>query len=106
MTKIGYGVAMVLWATAAVAAAQSVATGAERVSRLIVKFRADAAQSLPVAARVARLATDSGEALAHTRRMSLGMDVVSLPSPRSMAQAEALAARLSAHPDVEFADVD
>ena len=92
---------------AASGAAQSLAAVPAPVSRLIVKFRADPQKAaLAQSARVARLAADAGVALVHVRAMALGMDVVRLDGPRPIAEAQALAARLSASADVEFAEVD
>jgi serine protease len=75
-------------------------------ARLIVKLTADAtkAASTPKA-RIDKLGAATGTALTHVREMALGADVVAVEGA-TQANAAAIAARLAADPDVEFADVD
>ncbi len=76
-------------------------------AQLIVKFRDGGEHAaLSPGQRVARLANDAGVPLAHRRPMSLGADVVELFRALPMAEARALAARIAANPDVEYAEVD
>lgn len=89
----------------AAAAALAIATAAhaDAPARLIVKLKETSAKSaLTPKARIAKLATDTGIALAHVRSMALGADVVTTQG----AAAEQIAARLAAEPDVEYAVVD
>ena len=94
---------------AGVAGAQS-ARGPETVSRLIVKFRDGGPHvALATSTRIARFAADAadaGVALAHRRAMALGAHVLALDHPLPLAQADALAARLAQHPDVESVQPD
>ena len=90
----------------AAAALLAIATAvhADAPARLIVKLKdASAKSALTPKARIAKLAIDTGVALAHVRSMALGADVVTV---EGSAAAEEIAARLSADPDVQYAVVD
>jgi len=92
----------------AVAPAPALAqTASPATAQLIVKFR-DAGEraGLSPAMRVAALAGDAGTPLAHARAMALGAQVVTLFRALPMHEARALAAKLAANPDVEFAQPD
>lgn len=83
----------------------AVAGAASAEPRVIVKFRDDLAKSrLPTFARVARLAAEAQKGLTYERPMALGLALVSAGA--SGGDAEAVAARLAAHPDVEWAQPD
>jgi serine protease len=87
---------------AAIALAITTTAYADAPARLIVKLKAGSEKSgLSPKARIAKLGSESGVALAHLRSMALGADVV-------IAQADAAQAvdALKADPDVEFVDVD
>ena len=73
------------------------------VPRLVIQFGPEAQQLLPEQ-RVARLARDSGIALVWRRTLATGADLVSSPAIASVADAEALAGRLSLHPGVAAAE--
>ena len=76
-------------------------------AQLIVKFRDGGEHAaLSPGQRVARLANESGVPLAHRRPMALGADVVQLFRALPMTEARALAARLAADPDVDYAEAD
>jgi len=72
--------------------------------RLIVKWRKDAQakQARFGTAAVQSLSVTAGITLAHARRMSGQADVVRLPRRMSIAEADEIAARLSADPAVEY----
>ncbi len=90
-----------------VAAPAAAQTSAIAISQLIVKFRDDGARAgLLPAMRVSALAGDAGVTLARKRSMALGAEVVTLFRALPAGEARALAARLRAHPDVEFAEPD
>ena len=72
--------------------------------RLVVKFRPSDDPQARVEARVARLAADTGIALTHVRTMAVGAQVLTSSAIRSEADADALAARLAAHPEVAYAE--
>ncbi len=74
---------------------------------LIVKLReaGERAQLAPTQ-RFERLRNDTGVTFAYHRAMAQGAHVVALPRGQTMARAEALAAELARHPDVEYAQVD
>jgi len=73
-------------------------------SRFIVKFRDDVAKAkVEPKVRVARVAEDTGLALAYRRPMALGLEVLSAESSDT---ADALAAKIAAHPDVEWVEPD
>ncbi len=75
-------------------------------ARLIVKFRDGATKSaLTPQARTAKLALAIGAPMTHLREMALGADVV-MAGGSTRGDAERLAERLAAHPEVEFALVD
>ncbi len=82
----------------------------ESTQRLIVKFRSDvvapARAGLARADRIALLATETGVALTSVRAMALGAELLALDAPVSPAQAQEIAARLAAHPDVLYAQAD
>lgn len=72
--------------------------------RLIVKWRKDAQakQARFGTAAVQSLSVTAGITLAHARRMSGQADVVRLPRRMSIAEADEIAARLSADPAIEY----
>ncbi|MEO8508369.1 MAG: S8 family serine peptidase [Betaproteobacteria bacterium] len=70
--------------------------------RLIVKFKPTAAPAA-VAARVAGLAADTGIALVHRRTMAIGAQVLTSSEIKSPGDADAIAARLQRHPEIEYA---
>jgi serine protease len=75
--------------------------------QLIVKFRSDARApraALSTRDRVALLAAETGHSLATVRPMALGAHIVSLPAPLPLAQVQAIANRLAAHPDLVYAE--
>jgi serine protease len=92
-------------------AASAQTAGSDATSRLIVKLRDGGslqAQSA-VATRVERFATDAamgGVAITPVRAMAMGAQVMALDRPYARAEAEAIAARLARHPDVEFVQPD
>lgn len=71
------------------------------VPRLVVKL---SPSSEPARERVARLAAQSGVALAHVRTLGVGAELVASPAIATIAQADALAARLAALPGVAYAE--
>ncbi len=99
-------VAAVVWSAPATAASGVPTAGA--VTRLVIKFRDEGRGKALVrpALRVRALAVDAGVAMAHLRSMALGGEVVTLPVPLSPADAEALAAAIAGHADVELAFPD
>ena len=72
--------------------------------RLIVKFRPNAASSN--AAHAHALSAKTGVSFVPLRTMSGGAQVMRLPYRMSMADADAIVARLKSDPDVEYAEVD
>src|SRR5947209_17508410 len=73
-------------------------------SRFIVKFRDDGAKAkVEPKVRVARIAEETGLALAYRRPMALGLEVLSAQSSDA---ADMLAAKIAAHPDVEWVEAD
>ena len=86
-----------------VAIALAVAVPAHADTRLIVKLKDGGAKSaLTPKARIAKLASDSGIALAHVRSMALGADVVRASGNDAAGAIDAL----KADSDVQFVDVD
>src|SRR3982751_125572 len=79
----------------------------ESVSAIIVKLKpsAEKARAGP-AARLARVAEDNGVALQHVRTLALGAELGALPHAVDVQQASAIAARITADPDVEYAEPD
>ncbi len=76
-------------------------------SRLIVKFRdAGAKSAMPPGARIERLAAEAGISLAHVREMAIGAHVVGLGRRMTELEADAIAARLAADADVDYAVPD
>jgi serine protease len=77
--------------------------------QLIVKLRAGA-RNLPNAilppARMQALSAAAGASLAYRRAMSGGARVLTLPYRMTVVEAEAIAARLSEDPNVEYAEPD
>lgn len=77
--------------------------------QLIVKLRAGA-RNLPNAivppARMQALSAAAGASLAYRRAMSGGAHVLTLPYRMTVVEAEAIAARLSEDPNVEYAEPD
>ncbi len=77
---------------------------AQFVPRLVVRFKSpDSADADFARARVARLARETGVALTYRRTMAVGAHVLTSAAVGDKADAEAAAARLSAHPEVEYA---
>jgi serine protease len=75
------------------------------VPRLVVKFRGDTPGAVSRStARVAQIAADTGIPLVHMRTMAVGAQVLTSPLIRSVEEADAVAARLAAHPDVVYAE--
>ncbi len=72
--------------------------------RLIVKFRPNAATSADV--RTHTLSAKAGVTFTRLRTMSGGAHIMRLPYRMSMADADAIVARLKSDPDVEYAEVD
>ena len=82
-------------------------TAAADTSRLIVKFNDTGAKNLmPPAARVERLAAESGINLGHVREMAAGAQVVALGRQMTEAEAGAIATVLAANADVAYAVPD
>ena len=79
--------------------------GAEPVSGIIVKFKPFTAKAaLTPAMRVLRVADGTGIPLEHQRLLATGAQLAALPVPVDAAQAKAMAARVAADPDVEYAE--
>ncbi len=75
------------------------------VPRLVVKFRDDASGvAAPAETRVAQLAADTGIPLRYVRTMAVGAQVLTSSVIGSEQDADAVAARISAHPDVAYAE--
>lgn len=75
--------------------------------RLIVRLSPDAGKSaLTPKAHIEKLGTAAGVRLSHLRAMALGAHLVAVDGTHDQAAAETLAAKLSADPAVEFAQVD
>ena len=95
---------------AAGAAAGSQSSGNPRpVTQIIVKYRSSQLANRAEAAlpeRLAALSSAAGVTLQYRRPMSGGAHVLSLPGPLPDNEAWAIAARLGALPDVEFAEPD
>lgn len=72
--------------------------------RVIVKFRPNAASSNDGQAHA--LSAKTGVSFAHLRTMSGGAQVMRLPYRMSMADADAIVARLKSDADVEYAEID
>ncbi|HET7260338.1 MAG TPA: S8 family peptidase, partial [Casimicrobiaceae bacterium] len=96
-----------LLATAIVTAAMIASAGAQP-ARFIVKFRDSEAGAQPASpgARTAKLATATWIPLRKLRDMGLGAEVLIADGVESDAEAEVVAKKLAADPDVEFAEVD
>lgn len=92
-----------------VAALTEAASVDRPTERLIVKFRDDAAaprRAMPPHDRINLLATEGQVALNPVRPMALGAYVVALDRAMPLSQARAIARRLAAHPDVQYAEPD
>jgi serine protease len=90
--------------TAHNAQAQSVTAVTQQ---LIVKFRDTRdKQALSAKMRVAILSADTSVAMTHLRSMAMDAEVVSLPKPVSLAEAQALALTIALRPEVEYAEPD
>jgi serine protease len=99
--------ALVLAGAAAIGSTAEAQVPRETTSRLIVKLREPAAiADVRPAQRIVRLAHDEGIDLRHERSMALGAELMALGRFVPVDQAEALAARIAARPDVEFAVPD
>ena len=81
------------------------ATDAGFTPRLVVKFRtvSDRSAQRPED-RVAQLAREAGIPLTYVRTMAIGAQVLTSSSVRSIADADAVVARLGQHADVEYAE--
>jgi len=82
---------------------------AEPMTRqLMVKFKQEgtARRLLPPQSRLALLAADRGVPLSYVRSMALAANVVALDRDVPFSEAQALAARLATHADVEYAQAD
>ena len=77
---------------------------AEDATRIIVRFKDDSTKSATGKSRIEKLATAAGARIAHLRAMALGADVVRVSGER--ADVDRAIAALSAHPDVDFVQVD
>jgi serine protease len=78
---------------------------AEQVSGIIVKFKPFTAKAaLPPALRVLRVADGTGIPLQHERTLATGAQLAALPAPIDAARARAMASRIAADPDVEYAE--
>jgi len=100
---------MILFARALlfVLCALALPASAEQTSRIIVKFKEGSAKALMTReARSARLAEETGVAMAPLRTLAIGADVVALDHPVDTGVARTLAAKIAARPDVEYAEPD
>ena len=88
---------------ASAAAAEAPAADSGVTDQIIVKYRAGVASAKPQTARWSALA---GVALEHARDFGAGGHVLRLKEKVSLAQVEAIAKRLAADPDVEYAEPD
>ena len=80
---------------------------AERTSGIIVKFKADALKSLLAPAqRLARVADGAGVPLRPVRVLATGAQLARLDRAVDVAEAQRIAARLAADPDVAYAEPD
>jgi subtilase family protein len=108
-----------LWIAVSIALALAVAAGrahaqaatAETTNQLIVKLRDVGMQptQAATAARLSRFTTDAagaGVPLRPVRSMAIGAHVMALERALSRSEAQAVAARLALHPDVEFVQPD
>ena len=78
-----------------------------RTPQLIVKFRGVSERAmLAPTERVALLAAETGVPMVHRRSMAFGWEVVSLFRAMPVNEAEAAAARVTQHPDVDLAEPD
>src|SRR5690242_1440127 len=78
---------------------------AEQTGGIIVKLKPSAAKAaLTPASRLARVADGAGVPLRHVRTLATGADLAALPAPVDADQARALAARIAADPDVQYAE--
>ena len=72
------------------------------VPRVVVELRADA-QGVSGAARVARIARETGVPLVYQRTLATGADLVTSPTIAGVGDADGVAATLLRHPDVVYA---
>ncbi len=104
------GAALAAWLVAVVGTESGAALAAEDaaaafVPRLVVKLRPQAAAVAEAdEQRIARLTADIGVPLVHRRTMAIGAQVLASDAVRSVADAEAILARLRAHGDVLYAE--
>ena len=87
----------------AVPVAASAAADGGTTDQIIVKYRAGVASAKPQTARWSALA---GVALEHARDFGAGGHVLRLKEKTPLAQVAAIAKRLGADPDVEYAEPD
>jgi len=90
---------MILFARALlfVLCALALPASAEQTSRIIVKFKEGSAKALMTReARSARLAEETGVAMAPLRTLAIGADVVALDHPVDTGVARTLAAKIAA----------
>ncbi len=94
--------------TLALASPLLVSAAEPMTQQLILKFRSDstAKRALPVQNRLALLAGDTATSLYYLRPMALDAHVVTLDHPIPVSDARAIATRLAANPDVEYAEPD
>ena len=82
-------------------------TAVPRTPQMIVKFRASGERAaLASTERVGLLAAETGVPMVHRRSMAFGWEVVSLFRALPADEAEATAAKVTLHPDVELAEPD
>ncbi len=80
---------------------------AYRTPQLIIKFRDDVQRAaLSPREHVALVAAETGIPMVHQRSMAFGWEVVSLFRALPVGEAEATAAMVTRHPDVELAEPD
>jgi serine protease len=80
---------------------------AHKTPQLIIKFRSGGERAkLAPTERVALLAVETGIPMVHQRSMAFGLEVVSLFRSLPVGEAEATAAMVARHPDVDLAEPD
>ena len=105
VSTAGYGTA-----AASPNISQVVAPGDAPTSQIIIKYRATAnatdSNGRVKPAKINTLSTTAGETLTYKRTMSGNAHVLSLPTRMSPAAVEAITRKLTALPDVEYAEPD
>ena len=78
------------------------------IHRMIVKFREGGSATALAAgnARIQKLQSATGPGVKHVRDLAGGASLMSLGAPMPLSQAKAVAARLAADPEVEYAEPD